>query len=297
MNKKKLTIIGGDSFIGKNLISKLCNKYSVLNLSRQNKFDDIQFHEFNFNGSAFNIKKILESDFIIYCIGAGIQPGHKDSEKLMLSLNTTLPIDISIFLSQNNFSGKFITFGSYFEIGINDECKLYNEIDLIFSNNEVPNFYCCTKRLLTRFAHDNFLDLNHIHLILPNVYGPSENKNRLIPYLIDKIKRNEKVHLTDGNQVRQFFHISDLIKLIDTLLVTDSIKRGVLNVAPEHEITVREIFNSVLESMKTKNFNKISFGTKNRYDNSMRFLKLDNFKLRNYIKLEFDISKGIKSYL
>ena len=49
--------------------------------------------------------------------------------------------------------------------------------------------------------------------------------------------------------------------------------------------------------MKTKNFNKISFGTKNRYDNSMRFLKLDNFKLRNYIKLEFDISKGIKSYL
>lgn len=293
---KKIAVLGGSSFIGRNLITLLGRDNHVFNFSRKNTLRTQNFQEFVYPDT-LNFKKILDFEVIIYCIGSGIQPGNNDSYESMLNLNFRLPVDILIYLNQNNFKGKIITFGSYFEIGINNLNKFFTEIDVIKSTNDVPNFYCLTKRLITRFSSSNLLSLNHTHLVLPNVYGPGENKNRLIPLLIDRVKNQKSINLTDGNQVRQFLHVNDLVSSIKKIIYSDKIFSGVFNISPKDSFPVSEVVKLVLKTMNSSNYDKIIYGGENRYDNTMKFLKLDNSKLKKILKIDFDIISGIKSYL
>ena len=42
----------------------------------------------------------------------------------------------------------------------------------------VPNDYCISKRLLTRYINSSSQSFKHIHLILPTIYGEREGKHR-----------------------------------------------------------------------------------------------------------------------
>ncbi len=46
------------------------------------------------------------------------------------------------------------------------------------------------------------------------VYGPAQDENRLIPYLIKNCLKNNKFKTTSGNQFNDFCHIDDVINAI-----------------------------------------------------------------------------------
>lgn len=236
------------------------------------------FHKINLLHDKIDYKKLAQSDVIIYASGAGIQSNVKQSYEAIFELNTFLPIKICKELSDNNYQGFFVTFGSYFEIGNNSQSKQFTELDIANSIHEVPNDYCVSKRLLTRFANSSAFTFNHLHLILPTIYGEMEGKHRLIPYTISSIKENRPMQFTSGKQVRQYLFVGDVPKIIFELIAKKM--EGIYNISGTETHSVREIVEMICDFYGLPTDDKI-FGTAERYDIGMQNLQLDSSLIKN----------------
>lgn len=85
------------------------------------------------------------------------------------------------------------------------------------------NAYAMSKKKLTEImqwygSHSPFGKIEICNIALENFYGSDEPKNRFIPGLIEKLKKNESVDLTTGEQIRDFICIDDVVNGIAKLL-------------------------------------------------------------------------------
>ena len=291
----KIAIIGSSSFLASYLIEELENKNNALTLfSRQKTNQNHQFLTFSFPDEIPDLNLFLNFDLIIFAAAGGVQSSKKYSSDEIFYLNAFLPIKIANFLDNNNFKGKFITFGSYFEIGAQEELKKFSELELVLSNYKVPNQYCLSKRLLTRFANDSLSKLKHYHIILPSIYGKNENQNRLIPYLIESLQNQKELELTAGTQVRQFLHIKDVCTFI-SIIISQNASRGIYNLAADNQNLVKDVVELLF-----RNFNRDhndALGKAKRQDESMQVLLLDNSKAKKLgWKPMISLEEGILDY-
>lgn len=275
----KTAIIGSTSFLGKNLIPILHKEGHVITLfSRKKNTENHECLWFSLPDAIPDLGIFLKFDIIVFAVAAGVQSSNKCSTDEIYELNAFFPIKFAIFLNANMFKGKYITFGSYFEIGSQAAHKNFTEKDLVLSDFRVPNAYCVSKRLLTRFVNDSLLELKHYHIILPSIYGRNENENRLIPYIIKNLKTNSGFELTSGNQIRQYLHIFDVCYFI-LLLCSKNVEKGMYNLSPEENIRVKDLVEMIFN-----HFNKDpqkALGMAKRKDESMQILLLDNTKAKD----------------
>ncbi|MEL6720298.1 MAG: NAD(P)-dependent oxidoreductase [Bacteroidota bacterium] len=299
-NKLRIAILGSNSFLAK-AFSRFCldGEFELIGYSRANSNPYLTEHrQFNLPNISVEFKDLLEFDCVIYAAGAGIQSGDKTSIRNLYSLNSFFPIQLLNELNALNYVGKVITFGSYFEIGYNNDKKYFEELDVVNSHYAVPNHYCSSKRLLTRYLSNDVNNLEYYHLILPNIYGVNENTNRLIPYLIRTIKEEKKISLTSGLQIRQYVHINDVVRLIGVILEQEEKKSGIYNCTNEKAIQVKEIFNLVFDFLN-KDLRAEYLGSESKYDTSMKYLLLSGSKVKKYFNFEsnIDLKEGIQEYL
>ena len=274
----KTAIIGSSSFLANYLIADLEKENHNLTLfARQQTDFNHDFIEFSFPNALPDLSVFIEFDVIIFAAAGGVQSSKKYSNDEIYNLNAFLPITIANFLDANNYQGKFITFGSYFEIGAQNDFKKFSETEVALSNYEVPNHYCLSKRLLTKFANDSLSKINHYHIILPSIYGKNENQNRLIPYLIESLEQNKELELTAGTQVRQFLHIKDVCNFI-VLLLKQNIEKGVYNLASDDQNLVKDVVELIFKYFGKDHNNAL--GKAQRQDESMQIILLDNEKAK-----------------
>ncbi len=304
----KIAIIGATSFLGKTLIAELKKvKHNLHLFSRVNSFDWIPSASwtcYNYPSNPLDYKELIAFDVIYYCAGAGIQPKHEDNNAQIYELNTFEPIRLATALKDNSYTGKFITFGSYFEIGNHQEERSYTEKDLATHSNPLPNAYCTAKNLLTRFVDTELRNPKGLpfvfqHFILTNIYGATENDQRLIPYIIKSSIQKEPLSFTAGTQERQYTHIRDVTGfLANNLSVNES---GVFNLTANAVISVREMIGKVLQVVEEELGIKpqATFGTADKRDVSMKYLALNTSRLQNCFNFEPQISleQGIKEYI
>lgn len=227
---------------------------------------------------------MLMSDVIVYASGAGIQSNLNEDANLVYALNTFAPIRICKLLRDWDYKGVFITFGSYFELGESNLQQSAVELDIISSQAPAPTDYVVSKRLLTRFVTSYKHDFTHWHFILPTIFGPGENPQRLIPYTISTIYNNEKPCFTSGNQVRQYLYVEDVTKYIETA-VQCGLPSGLYNIAGSTNLSVKEIVESIARRMNVILDTNV-FGTEDRSDVKMQYLALDDSKLKKYMYVE-----------
>lgn len=275
----KIAIIGSSSFLASYIIKEFEKSDSrLLLLSRTIGDYDCDFIEFNYPNNIPELDFFLNFDIIIYTAAAGVQSNINYLSEEIYSLNAFYPIQLISFLIQNNYPGKIVTFGSYFEIGANSISKYFDENELVFSQNIINNDYCISKRLFSRFSFDNLGRLKHFHIILPSVYGAKENKNRLIPFVVESLKMGRKIELTAGTQIRQFLHAKDVTSFLSNCF-NEEVEPGIYNLASNSAIMVKDLVE-VIFSM----FNKDSsdaLGKINKRDESMQILMLNDLKARN----------------
>jgi nucleoside-diphosphate-sugar epimerase len=282
MSKKTIAIIGGTSFIIQHFIRKYNYKYEFIFFSRKSSEllqNNGKVIKFDLPVNEPNISELLKADAVILSLADGVQ--NKDCKNLdtLYYVNTFFPIKVINSLSKNNFKGKIITFGTYFEIGTEKKPYKYDEESLVFSKNDLINHYCLSKKMLSTFIYNNLNKLDLTHLILPTIYGPGENKNRLIPYIIDSIKKTETIYLTSGKQYRQYLSSWDLGDLLDKVLNLN-IKSGIYNVPSE--ITTN-IINLAIKVTSFFNYNgKIKQGGESKSDVKMPNLFLDSKKIKKH---------------
>ena len=272
-------IIGSTSFLASYLIADLENENHKLTLFSRKKINEKhQFVPFSYPESIPNLDVFLEFDIVIFAAAGGVQSSKKYSLDEIYQLNAFLPITIANFLDANNFKGKYITFGSYFEIGAQEELKRFSEKEVALSDYEVPNHYCLSKRLLTRFVNDSLSKINHYHIILSSIYGKNENQNRLIPYLIESLDHKKELELTAGTQIRQFLHIKDVCSFI-MMLCNKNVEKGIYNITSDTQNLVKDVVELIF-----KHFNKDhndALGKAKRQDESMQVILLDNKKAKD----------------
>lgn len=283
----KISIIGTNGLLSDS-IGRFCNKNNI-SLDMYGLFAPEHhicdnFYCVNLIDEELPYEIIKRSDIIIYAVGAGIQSNLKESFDIIYTLNVTIPVRVVNSLKQVGYSGTFVTFGSYFEIGENSENKLFLETDLLQSQNKVLNDYSVSKRMLSRFMTSAETVFRTWHFILPTIYGEQEAPHRLIPYTINAIKSNSTIEFTSGDQIRQYIYIDEIADIL-LCAYDENLSSGVYNIAGTETLTVKELVTALFSKFDTVLPDSV-FGKAQRVDTGMKILQLNGDKLASAIKFK-----------
>lgn len=286
----EVTILGTNGFLS-TAVAKYCNKngYPVhmFGLDKPTRHEYGSFEKIDLMKEDLNAEAIAKSDIIVYAIGAGIQSNLHEGNDLIYNLNVTAPVRICNTLKACGYKGKFVTFGSVFEMGETHEERFFTEEDIQTSLAVAPNDYTVSKRMLTRFIGSYKHEYTHWHFIIPTIYGEGENPKRLIPYTINAIRNGEELHFTAGDQTRQYVYVDEVPKIID-LAYKKSIPSGLYNIQGKETVTVKELVTLVHKALG-KDVPEGCFGTANRADVGMKYLALDGSKLKSATGFEASV--------
>lgn len=302
---KIISIIGSNSFLASYLIEEFGNDENVeLNLfaRRKTKYAVCKARvnqlPFNYPADNLDLASLLTSDIIIYCAAAGVQATTNLTDiNEVYEINAFLPIRIINYLNANSFIGKWISFGTYFEIGDNAALQSYSEEKVVASNLSVPNHYCCSKRLLTKFIDCRQFAIQAWHLVLPTIYGAKENKQRLIPYIVETLKKQELPLLSAGTQIRQYIHCLDVVKLLRTI-IDENLPYGIYNITAAETLAIKDLVEAIFSLFSQDPMG--SLGTRNSRDESMQVLQLDSTKIGRMIpnwSPRITLQEGLQEYL
>ncbi|SNR69898.1 NAD-dependent epimerase/dehydratase family protein [Hymenobacter mucosus] len=298
----KISIIGSNSLLASYIIEQLCkdDAHYIRLFGKEapsNKKANIAFEYFRYPENGFDLSSLLDQDVVIYCAATGVQANKAFDVSLIYEINAFLPIRIINYLSEKKFSGKWISFGSYFEIGDNEHVHAFNESEIVNSERKIPNHYCSSKRLLTKFISNSLYSVKAFHLILPTIYGNKENDSRLIPYIVEALSKGKPVQLSKGLQVRQYLHCKDVVSLVQ-LLASNDYPQSIYNVANEPPIQIAELIHYIY-ALFNDSANS-ALGTLSTRDEGMKYLALNTEKVGKHIsqwKPTIGIKEGIKEYL
>lgn len=82
------------------------------------------------------------------------------------------------------------------------------------------NIYTFAKKELNQFGrfYGEQQKIQFINMKLQNFYGPGEPEDRFLPDCIQRMRRNQPVPLTNGEQLRDFVHVEDVLDAVMLVL-------------------------------------------------------------------------------
>lgn len=118
-------------------------------------------------------------------------------------------------------------------------------------------FYSLSKKMMEDAikSYINNYNMNITTLRFFNVFGPRQDIHRksppLINYIVRQIKKNEPaIFYSDGNQVRDYVHVDDVVSMIDLCLYRP--KNEIFNVCTSTLTSVIDIINYAETEFRTK---------------------------------------------
>ena len=125
-----------------------------------------------------------------------------------------------------------------------------------------------------------------------DTYGPEDNKNWLIPYIIDSLSKKKNPSLTKCKQIWDFLHIDDAVNAIVKLHQSEA--TGIFNLGSENPRPLKEYISIIYDNFSIKE--KPLFGKKPYRNDQVMYLYPDISKISNQIRWKPQISfeNGIK---
>ena len=290
----RIAIIGTNGMLSVALTKFFYGKTDVVvetfGLDEPNGYDCDRFHKTNLLRDKIDYSYLVAFDVIIYASGAGVQAALKTDSSLMYALNVNAPIEMTLQLKKNEFKGIYISFGSYMEIGINDEDgKEFSEDDVVCSTLPVSNDYALSKRLYGRYMRDFSAEFTALHFILPNMFSSDDFKpgTRLIPYILQYIqnKKNgvecESPKFSAGLQTRQFIFLDEVMLVLEKS-IENRIPSGVYNIGGGEFFSIRSLIERIFAFYNEK-CEASFFGQSVRRDGDIKSLRISGDKLHNVL--------------
>lgn len=284
--KKKILIIGGNSFVGRNLLEKLDkSKFEIFFTTRSKKIrkrNHFYLNLLNLDEKNLIIKK--KFSIIINCAWSGVLGKYRDDIKQFENIKMSLNV---YEIAKKTNCQQLIFFGSQAEYGpkfymINENSKCtpitkYGKTKLYLYNY----FY---KKKVTR-------DPKILWLRLFDTFGPGDNENWVIPYLINSFSKNKDVYLSSCNQKWDFLYIDELCKIIEKLI--DKRSFGLYNLASGKSIVLKKIVEYIHTNLNSKS--KIYYNYKKLKIQKTHNLIVDTKKLTLKIKYKpiIDVYMGL----
>jgi nucleoside-diphosphate-sugar epimerase len=169
------------------------------------------------------------------------------------------------------------------------------------SDREYPNSpYALSKQLTTNtgiMLYNNF----HfpISIVRPgNIFGEYQESNKFIPYIVNKLRLNEVIETTLGEQRRDFIYVKDLVDGIYQVLEKFPIFVGkIFNLSSGKSHTLKDIIEFCKKNLKSTSFVNYG-GVEYRENEIMNFtLSTSRFQELANFNFDFDIYSKLKEYL
>lgn len=284
----KVAIIGSNGMLSKALTQLFYvsgHEVVVWGLDAPQDYACSRFYQCDLLKDKPDYSSFLACDIVIYAAGAGVQAALSTPSALMYALNVTAPISITLGLKDVDFHGTFISFGSYMEVGLNqNEHDSFTEDEIVCSTLPVSNDYALSKRLFSRYMRDINVPYRCWHFILPNMFSTNDVQpgTRLIPYILQCVKdiqagKQVAPKFSAGAQIRQFIRLEELYDVI-CMSYERKIESGIYNVGGGEVMRIKELIIRIFKYYDIS-CQEDWFGTEVRRDNDIRCLRLDDSKL------------------
>ena len=285
---EKVIVFGGCGFIGKNLTKHLKRFYDVIVIDKYIddiflKENKIEFYQYNFE-NIDQLRKIINKEKPNYIINLiSYVTSVRELNLFPKMINSNLDILLKIYETTKDLE----TLKLVMQFGSGEE---YGNIEAPFTEimkEEPVSPYAIAKLLTTNTALMLYKNYNYpICIVRPsNLFGKYQTKDKFIPYILEKLKNNEEILTTFGEQKRDFIYIEDFIDIIQKLLEKSSLIRGeVINVGSGISISLKDIILYLKEKLNSTS--EIKFGAIPYRENEMMNFCLNISKLENILNKE-----------
>lgn len=250
-------VTGGTGFIGSHLTRRLVDEGAdvhVLTSSVSSVYpvrlldlrDEIDLRGGNLNDSwALNHLLTEIRPTIVFHLGAYTHVG-KSWERADECIQTNVQGTVNLLDALSRFDFRRIVYTSTSEV--------YGDIAVPF--NEEDAVQPLSPYSVTKYAGELFCRMMHLGTGMPlvvvrpfNAYGPAQSPDRVIPEIIVKGLRKERLLMTKGIQTREFNYVEDLVDGFVRAAVLPGIENEVFNLGGGVEISMRDLATTILELM------------------------------------------------
>jgi|TARA_B110000263_G_C15297252_1_gene506154 nucleoside-diphosphate-sugar epimerase len=230
-------ITGSDGFIAKKLIEKLSlSKVDLLTLTRKDGDLSITpLHDL--------IKEKAKIDQLFHLAARTFVPHAWEEPEEFINENISCTLNILNYCRLKEIPLIYISayiYGEQLELPIKENAVIKP------SNPYAQSKYLC-EQICKYYVEVFSLDITILRPF--NVYGLGQNKNFLIPEIIEQIKNNEKVVVNSFNPRRDYIHVEDLVEAV---IASTKIMNGlqVYNIGSGYSVSVKDIIKLIEEIIR-----------------------------------------------
>ena len=300
--KEKILVIGGNGFIGIHLIRKLrdigfeCFSLSLNKLDKNNKEDEIHYLYADISDFS-ELTKVIGQNKYDYVVNLSGYVDHRNLLNGGLSVfNTHFGGLLNLLrIIDLDYVKKIVQIGSSDEYGNVKSPQNEEMREEPISPYSLGKLTCTN---LLRMLH-NSEKLPIVILRLFLVYGEGQGFNRFLPQIIKGCLKNESFPTSEGNQIRDFCYVSDIVDGIIATIKSEQVNGHILNLASGKPIKIKNVISKVVDIVGsgTPIFGEIKYRSKENlslYADISKAQKLISWEPK--IDLDFGLEKTIDYY-
>ena len=235
---KEIFITGATGFLGSSLVKKFLSEgYNIHALIRKNSDKSRLINVPNINyiesqeDSIQNLFKEKKLDILIHT--ACNYGRNNEDHKEIYNTNVNLGIELINLCDEFNVP-----------LFINTHSALPRDLNIYSSSKHKFNDILKKRKGPTKI----------LNFVFDYMYGPNDDENKFVLFLIKKILQNESIQLTKCEQKRDFIYIDDLVEAY--FLAVENFDNSLSQIFYEHEVSSGEVI--VLKDFVTEVFFQLS---------------------------------------
>jgi len=254
--KEKILIIGGTGFFGYHLSKFFSKSYSVTSLSKDKPVKKRKLNNIKYIFGDISKKKeilFLRKKNFQYVINCGGYVDHINAKQTYNNHFIGCKNLVEVFKTEN--------IKIFIQIGSSAEYGLIRSPQIEKKAGKAKTIYGRSKLKASKFLISQKKNtFPFVILRFYQLYGPNQDENRFLPFVIKSCLADKKFPCSDCKQFRDFLYIDDAVKAVKKCLDNKkTIKEKIINIGYGKPIKLRNVIKMIRQKINkgTPNYGQI----------------------------------------